>query len=412
MPGIYSIHIQNELDGNISLPVAFKLNPGPETPSIHTIVPDTLTAGQVLDIEVTAEYMNFQQGTNVVQFIQGNTNVSISNSVASSENSLIMEAIFNKDNPLGYYNLSIANTFTGITLKKDSAIYLKPDLTIATIKSIDPDTARQGNNLNIEILATNTHFNNQKIINSVYLKNASRIIYPISKIIEDSVRIKASFEFTYAHPPGEYSVNVYNDMDGLVSLTNGFKLLEGPAVPVIISVSPDTVGIGQTLDIQVTAANIDFSQGTSVVSLKQGDTQIFMNYSAAIDSNLLTANITISNSAQPGDYNLIVWNPSIDITLIANQTLIKENAFYLKSGTYNGLPNNLEYKTVFYPNPVSDYLYLNGKYRQVQIINLSGQIVLESKLEDKIDVRRIQKGIYLLKLFSDKQYTVSKLIIE
>jgi hypothetical protein len=304
------------------------------------------------------------------------------------------------------------NSFTGITLQKDSAIYLKPDLTIATINSIDPNIARQGDNLNIIIHSTNTHFDNQEIINLVYLKNSGRIIYPISKIIEDSVTIKAAFEFTYAHPVGEYSVNVFNELDGLANLPNAFELLEGPAVPVIVSVTPDTVSIGQTLDIQVTAANIDFSQGTSVVSLKQGDFQIFMNYSAANNSNLLTANITIGNNALPGDYSLIVYSSSFDITLIANQTLIKENAFYLKSGTYNGLPNILGYKTLFYPNPASDYLYLTGKYTNVQIINLSGQIILESKLEDVIDISAIKRGMYFLKLSNDSENIIRKVLIE
>ncbi len=58
---------------------------------------------------------------------------------------------------------------------------------------------------------------------------------------------------------------------------------------------------------------------------------------------------------------------------------------------------------ILYPNPTTNYLLIEGKKNvEFSILNYLGQIVIKSKSEsDKIDVRGLPKGTYLLKFEND-----------
>lgn len=412
--GLYSISVNNTSDGEITIPNAFGLLKGPNLPAILSVNPDTVTQGETLDIEVTGENTDFTQGTNVVYFEQGNTVFYTSYPTITSATSLTINQSFNIDFPVGYYNLSIRNTAANITLTKNNAIYVKPDLTGASIDSITPKTALQGEKIIMTVYGRNTNFNKAGLINSVYLKNGYRQINAKTTNPIDSLTLEAEFELTYAHTIGFYSINVNNFKDGTVTIPDAFRLSAGINAPAILSVTPDTLDADKTLDldIEVTAENIDFTQGTNVVSLMQGNTVIFMNYSSANSPTSLSANFTLNNSVPPGNYNLSIWNTSFDIMLVADQTLVKEKAFYLKSSVIIKLNITRDDKTYFYPNPVNDVLYLKQKYELTQLFDLKGRKILEAKHEDVINVSELLKGMYLIKLKKGNAFIVKKLIVE
>lgn len=80
--------------------------------------------------------------------------------------------------------------------------------------------------------------------------------------------------------------------------------------------------------------------------------------------------------------------------------------------------NIIEDKTVeIYPNPTKDYIVVNTKniYTKIQILSQNGQVVLEKNINTNnltINIQDIKSGVYLLKLINNKNYSVSKFIIE
>lgn len=409
--GTYSLYIQNDLDGTTSINNAFDLLRGESQPSILTTTPDTLIQGHSLDIEVTAENIDFTQGTNMVSLKQGATVIHTNSAVANTSTSLTANFSFNIDHPLGNYDFYIWNTASDITLTKPEGFYLKPDLTIAAIDSISPKTAKQGDNIIITVHCKNTNFKKNSVSNIVRLKNSSNQIYPISIIPIDSVTLQTQFKLTYANHIGVYSLFIQNDIDGTFSLNNGFELISGDYQPSIITVSPDTLIQGQTLEIEVTSENTDFTQGTNVVSLRQGPVEIYMNSSKAVSPTSLSVDFTINKNNPIGKYDFYIWNSTFDITLVADQTIIKENAFYLKAG-YTSIGEYNKDDFLIFPNPVNNYLYFQGNYTKIQLLDMNGRIILEAKQNRTLDVSNLHKGTYIARVFQGKKILIKKLIIK
>jgi hypothetical protein len=98
--------------------------------------------------------------------------------------------------------------------------------------------------------------------------------------------------------------------------------------------------------------------------------------------------------------------------------LIEKPAYYLFK-TMNcdcGTSNCPDYTTdiySFYPNPASDIINLSPLIEdfEVQIYNLSGQLVYLGKNIYQIPVRDFLSGIYFIKIKSGLQIEINKLFI-
>ncbi len=71
----------------------------------------------------------------------------------------------------------------------------------------------------------------------------------------------------------------------------------------------------------------------------------------------------------------------------------------------------------FYPNPTADFIWIAGNDREekgVTIMSLDGKLILSEKVIGKrsIDVSRLERGIYLLRINADGDSKTSKLIKE
>jgi hypothetical protein len=410
--GLYSIFVSNSVDGTITIPNAFSLLNGPHPPVILTVNPETVTQGEKLNIEVTGENTDFTQASNLVYFSHENAVIDVPffNYTVNSATSMTIHQPFTIDYPVGFYNLTIMNTGSGITLTKNNAVYVNPDLTIALIDSIAPKSGKQGDNITLTVYGTNTNFDNAGVTNFVYLKNGYEQINAKSVNPVNSKTLEAQFDFTYGQSIGLYTLHVNNGLDGTVTKADAFSLLPGSNAPAIFSVTPDTLETGQTLDIEVTGVNVDFTQGSNSVSLTQEGLVLYMNFCSANSPTTLSANFTLSNDLPAGNYNLSIWNSSIDVLLLADQTMIKEKAFYMKSKLTIGFNVIRDDKTYFYPNPVNDFVHLDRKYELVQLFDMKGRKILEAKHEDLLNVSDLQKGMYIIKLKKGNDFIVKKLI--
>lgn len=93
----------------------------------------------------------------------------------------------------------------------------------------------------------------------------------------------------------------------------------------IVSISPDKAKQGQTLDIEVTANNIDFSQGTNLVILRRENSETYMKSSSVINKTSITAFFSINSNQPTGFYDFIIRNT------ISNTAYTKTNGFYISS---------------------------------------------------------------------------------
>lgn len=77
--------------------------------------------------------------------------------------------------------------------------------------------------------------------------------------------------------------------------------------------------------------------------------------------------------------------------------------------------NNKKSDFVIYPNPVSDILYFDTTdttIDKVILFDISGSKILEQNQVNNISVSHLQKGSYILKIFSDKRVQAEKIIIK
>jgi len=71
--GFYNVNVVNSIDGQMTVPNGFLLNPNPNPPYIDSITPFTAGQGQVLTVTISGQHTNFSQGTTTanVWFSQG-----------------------------------------------------------------------------------------------------------------------------------------------------------------------------------------------------------------------------------------------------------------------------------------------------------------------------------------------------
>lgn len=68
---------------------------------------------------------------------------------------------------------------------------------------------------------------------------------------------------------------------------------------------------------------------------------------------------------------------------------------------------------IFYPNPTSGLLHIvNNSFNKIQVFNLIGNQLKEFNSDTQIDLSSLTKGIYIIKLISDKGTLVDKVILK
>lgn len=403
--GNYSIFVYNNIDGTFTLPNSFTIKVGENPPTILTILPDSAKQGQTLNIEITAENIDFTQGTNVVKIQQGDFTHYMNSAYTSSPTTLTANFSFNTSQPVGYYDFIIQNTFLNTSLLKPNGFLVTSNQTTSEIDSISPVSARQGDDVTVTIYCTKTHFDVNDESISVWLSNSVNQIYASTISIIDSVTLQAWYSFSYAHTSGIYSIFVYGNENGTFSLPNAFTLQAGSNQASIIAIAPDNALQGETLDILVTAENINFSQGTNIAKIQQGNYTHYMNSSVLVDSVTISANFSFTESQPSGYYDFVVHNTYL------NKTITKANGFYVGDPSVYVEVGSSE-NVVIYPNPSANQVYLNAEFATIELFDSFGKKVLIEKNKKVIDVSNIPKGLYFLVLKNQNETVIKKLVVK
>ena len=116
-----------------------------------------------------------------------------------------------------------------------------------------------------------------------------------------------------------------------------------------------------------------------------------------------------------------VYNSNI----IASTAISDDNYFYelqldnypFAIDAYNlldsneNVQNNLDYLTI-YPNPSTDFVYINGTDKELVaiVIDLLGKQVLRESINEKLDISQLEKGVYILQLSDGDKLTTQRII--
>ena len=72
-----------------------------------------------------------------------------------------------------------------------------------------------------------------------------------------------------------------------------------------------------------------------------------------------------------------------------------------------------EFASIIYPNPTSEYINIVSEIliTKIEIFNLLGKQILTTGNQSQLDVSSYQAGIYVIKLYSENQYSIKKIVI-
>jgi len=305
----------------ISLAILSHNITGLSAQSIQSFSPPTGNAGEMINVTITGQSTIFQQGTDVIQLTNGSAIVSPVQSTFVNDSLIQSVFAFNKDQPTGYYNLSIHKN-GGTTLYLNNCFNLSADPTIASVVSANPSSSAQGSAVTLTIAGINTNFGTSGAPTTVWLQQGSVQINGSNIIVVDSVTIQAQFTFTYGNPVGSYDVHIYNLLDGSVSDAGGFLLNTGPSVPTIVSCLPNSGTQGEFLTVSISGQNTIFQQGTDVIKLTNGTTVLSPQQSTFVNDSLIQSLFVFSSTNPTGYYSLSIQKGGI-------YTLNLNNCFYL-----------------------------------------------------------------------------------
>ncbi len=89
-------------------------------------------------------------------------------------------------------------------------------------------------------------------------------------------------------------------------------------------------------------------------------------------------------------------------------------AFTIKSNA--GIENQNHAEVIsMYPNPVKDYLYLDGTMKSIYLTDLNGKILISNtsySAKQKIDMSSLNSGVYILRIFTGDAVECKKVIKE
>ena len=228
--GYYDANVYTPSDGLVTKYSGFLLNPNPNPPEIITVNPSSGYRGQTLNVSFSGQNTHFTQATSVynVWFNQGSTTIYPNYTNATSETTLSTQFSFSNNLPLGYYDANVYTPSDGVVTKY-SGFLLNPNPNPPEIITVNPSTGYRNQSLSVSISGQNTHFDQVLYGYNVWFSQGSTTIYPQNISPSSTTLINTNFYFNSYYPLGYYDVNVFNNIDGVVTKTAGFLLEDCPA---------------------------------------------------------------------------------------------------------------------------------------------------------------------------------------
>jgi hypothetical protein len=193
----------------------------------------------------------------------------------------------------------------GNTVERQRYINVATNLSVSSVVPaiglINPGDGLRGRTLNVEILGSNTNF---QTMSQVSFGDGITVN---ARIVNSPEKITANITVAPNAALGFRDITVTTPLgSGMPEVARGvgaFNIIEPPAAPTLISVTPPQGAQGSTLNITIFGSNTNFVNGTSAAGFGGGVT---VNSTTVISPTQIIANITVQNTATIGFRDVIV----------------------------------------------------------------------------------------------------------
>lgn len=127
-----------------------------------------------------------------------------------------------------------------------------------------------------------------------------------------------------------------------------------------------------------------------------------------VSGNIFTKTIT-------GQANGTTINYAVKFAYSGGSSVTKYFSYVVGKNCSLGLATSSELIQFSFKNPANEYVYITSKAAidKVEIYNMLGNLVSSTKVDtNKVDIKNLTRGIYLLGVYSGNQKCVKKLLVE
>ncbi|MBN1352586.1 T9SS type A sorting domain-containing protein, partial [candidate division KSB1 bacterium] len=195
---------------------------------IISVVPDSANQGESLTVSITGQNTTFAQGsdvTNSVWFSQGSSTINAASVTVHNATSLSADFEIPLSAETGWWDVSVFQVGGQGIVTLDNGFKITPSAE-PVIVSVVPDSAYQGESLNVTITGENTHFEQgSETVNIVWFSQGSSTIEATSVNVTSKTQLDAHFEIAEDAPLGLWDVSVkQGEGFDVVTLQNGFEI--------------------------------------------------------------------------------------------------------------------------------------------------------------------------------------------
>lgn len=280
--------------------------------TLSTVAPSVGMEGTTINVAISGQNSNFQQGTTTVWFNQGSSTIYASNVNVSNNTSLVAQVGIPYGTPLGLYQTNVQDPIDNtISLVNSFTVLANPNS--ATITSVNPSTTMEGTALTVNISGQNSNF--QQGTTTVWFNQGSSTIYASSVNVNSFTNLDAFFNIPFGTPLGLYDTNVQDPVDNTITSPNSFTITANPNAPELISVTPNNGDLNTTISVTISGQNTNFLQGTGTLVFVQGSSTLITSNLLFNTNTDLGATLTIPPNAYPGYYDVYFTN-ALDGTML------------------------------------------------------------------------------------------------
>ncbi len=260
------------------------------------------------------------------------------------------------------------------------------------ITNVNPNEGTKGETLNVTISGLNTHFGQGTSTTQVWFQQGSGTIINSYEVdINSPNNLDAEITIPFYVNTGNYDVFVYNNLDGLLELEDGFFVNPNPNEPHLLSISPDEAVQGETLNVTISGLNTYFGQGTSTTQVwfQQGTETVISSYEINVNnSNNLEAEITIPEDLEADCYDLYTYNSIVG-------ELVLEESFCIDCNIEIDFDYTISGGNVIF-NTMSDYnlSYIDWNFQGEPVVSTGSN-------QETLMLSYDEIGVYEITLFAE-----------
>jgi hypothetical protein len=280
--------------------------------TLSTVAPSIGMEGTTINVAISGQNSNFQQGTTTVWFNQGSSTIYASNVNVNNNTDLVAQVGIPYGTPLGLYQTNVQDPVDNtISLANSFTVVANPNS--PTIVNVNPSSTMEGTALTVAISGQNTNF--QQGTTTVWFNQGSSTIYASNVNVNSLTSLDAFFNIPFGTTLGLYGTNVQDPVDNTVTLANSFTITTDPNAPELLSVSPNNGNLNTTITVTISGQNTNFLQGTGTLVFVQGSSTLVTSNLLFNSSTDLGATLSIPPNAYPGYYDVYFTN-AIDGTML------------------------------------------------------------------------------------------------